>query len=523
MRASAGKPLNLSCLWSLDFLPPVDAKGSRLDSGLEGACSSSSQQPGFLFSLVNTLKQWSDVPSNVVLPAMTREDLEALAGRAGGAGASDSEKGAADIIKTLNEMSSSGQVDLLGSTYSYADPAGLEKMGLNEDADAQMRSGLQEMKRVQSQDWGFVPPLFDLTDEMVQRLSEGGADFTVVSEEVLQFSSAGRSLLEGNTLAQPVTFAGPNGSLIKAFPRDEQIYKFLQSGSETDPARLTQALVAELAMLQRENPSKVRTCVLAFPPGFMPPASFLETFYSTIKSFTWLRPATLAQLNSEPAQKALPGSLAAPASTLAQTAYDTRLAAVRSEALAYSNAIQLEKHPLKTELARAILVAEDYRFMTEQDSDAGQAYLDAMEDLVKGEVSKVRIEQKRSFMLSSTQGNINVSITSSLDYPITADLKMENPSLIFDNQEGITIRPRENTFSFSVNTHRKGSFLVDIILETGGLVIDHNQTTVNTSVINTMAIILLACLAGIVGAVVLIRRFSNKINSGKHAKGRNNS
>ncbi len=528
MRATAGKPLNVSPLWSMDFPPSANAAGSQVDSSLAAACSSSGTENGFFYQLLSILKQAPEIQSNIMIPEATYEDLETLAAQSQASGAEGPEKGAAEILKMLNDMSASGQIDIMGTTYASADLDSLLQMGLDSDAYAQLHSGLEAAQRFaqsrqdSSRKTGFVTPLFDLTDNTVKRLSEGGAGFTVVNEETLQASPIGRSLLEGYTLCQPVNFEGLDGSVIKAFPRDEAIYSYLEGTTETDASRLTQGIVAELAMLQREHPFVERACVLTFPASFVPSGQFLEQFYNTIKGSPWLRIASLSVLDGE--QAALQGdrsSVPAPAYEGTQSGYSVRLGEIRSEALAYSNAIQLEKHPLKAQLSRAIMVAENYRFTTERDSEAGQAYLDSMENLIKDELSKVKIEQKRSYTLSSTQGNLTVAVSSSLDYPVVANLKMENPSLTIDNQNGITIRPRENSFSFSVNTHRKGSFMVDIILETGGLMIDQTSTTVNTSIINTMAVILLACLAGLVAAVVLGRRLSHRYYKGKHAKGGN--
>jgi uncharacterized protein HemY len=63
---------------------------------------------------------------------------------------------------------------------------------------------------------------------------------------------------------------------------------------------------------------------------------------------------------------------------------------------------------------------------------------------------------------------------------------------------------------------------VDIVLEANGLVIDSTSTTVNTSIINTLAIILLVCVAAIVLLVFLVRRILHAIRSGKHSRGRAN-
>jgi hypothetical protein len=74
MDPGGGYPLNLSLLWSLDFLPAFDAQGNELDSGLASSCSSSTSESGFLYALANVLKQTPEVPSSMVLPYSTYQD-----------------------------------------------------------------------------------------------------------------------------------------------------------------------------------------------------------------------------------------------------------------------------------------------------------------------------------------------------------------------------------------------------------------------------------------------------------------
>jgi flagellar biogenesis protein FliO len=64
---------------------------------------------------------------------------------------------------------------------------------------------------------------------------------------------------------------------------------------------------------------------------------------------------------------------------------------------------------------------------------------------------------------------------------------------------------------------------VDIVLEADDLVIDSTSITVNTSIINTLAIILLACLAFIVALAILVRRLLRKYRGGKHSRGKVNT
>lgn len=521
MGPGGGYPLNLSLLWTLDFLPTYDAQGNELDGGLAAACSSSPSETGFLYALAKVLKRTPEVRSNMILPGTTYQDLETLAVRAKGEGSGDREKGAAEVLALLDDMFKGGQVDLVTTSYTFADLDPLAALGWEDDAAKQMELGSGGAGDTGAAGKGFVSPLFHLSDDTLQRIKQNGLEFTVVGGEAVQSSDAGKRLLEGTTLSQPVNFANQNGDVLKAFVRDEALYRYLEGTTQRDAPHMVQSIIAELAVLQREKPYAIRSCVLAFPPSFVPSKEFLEGLYNSLKGCPWLQTRFLSELNRD--QFALEGvTLQAPLYGEAPSSYDQRLEAVRNDARSFSSALP-EGHPLIEELARDILIAENYRFMEEKDVAAAQKYLDSINALIGGEVSRVKIEKKRSVTLSSTQGNLSVDITSGLDYPITATLRLENASLSFPEgnaKNDVIIEPRENHFTFSVNTHRKGSFIVDITLESGGLVLDQTSTAVNTSIINTLAIILLACFAFIVALVVAVRRLSARLRKGKHSKGR---
>ena len=522
MEPGGGYPLNLSLLWTLDFLPSTDALGKELDGGLAAACSSSPSETGFLYALAKVVRRTPEVRSSMVLPPSTYLDLEALAGAAEKNGSGDAERGAAEIKAILDEAFRGGQVDLLGTTYAFSNPDSLASQGWEDDAASQMRLGLAATEKLGAKGKGFVAPLFRLSDAMLQRMVENGREFTVVGEEALRASEAGTRLLQGTTLSQPVQFVNSNGYLLKAFLRDEALYNYLESTPQRDASHTVQGIFAELAVLQREKPGLVRSCVLAFPPSFVPAREFLDELYGAVKGCPWLQTRHLSELNQDqfPLEDI---ALRAPVYPEAAPSYIQKLGTVRGAVHAFTAAIP-QDHPWGKSLDRYLLVAENYRFMGDSDAATAQAYLEGIESAVQGEISKVRIEQKRSVTLSSTEGKLSVDITSALDYPLSALLSMHNASLTFPegNAREVVIEPRENRFIFSVNTHRKGSFIVDIVLETEGLVIDSTSTTVNTSIINTLAIILLACLVAIVALAVALRRLSRKLYGGKHSRGRAN-
>jgi hypothetical protein len=523
MDPAAGYPLNLSLLWTMDFLPSHDMQGNDLDGGLATACSSSTSETGFLSALAKVMKKTPEVPSTMIFPRSTFENLEELAGESGEEDSGDAAKGAEEVVTNLEELFAGGQVDLMSTTYSFADPDVLASRGWEEDVVEQMELGLEGAAGK-----GFAAPRFRLSDSTLQRMAENDMEFTVVGEGALESSAAGRRLLEGTTISQPVDFVNMNGYVLKAFVRDETLYAYLESTTQRDASHMVQNIIAELAVLQREKPYVVRSCVLAFPPNFVPSQGFLEEFYVAVKGCPWLQPRLLSELNAD--QSTLEGvALQAPVYTEAESAYTQKLDAVRKDVRALAGegpddpgAIP-EGNPLREELNRSILIAESYRFMVGDDATAAQAYLNSIQATIQGETAKVSIEQKRSVTLSSTKGKLSVDITSTLDYPLQGVvLRMENTSLTFPdgNAKLVTIEPRENRFIFDVNTHRKGSFIVDIVLEADDLVISSTTTTVNTSIINTLAIILLICLIAIVVLAIVARRLLRRYSGGKHAKGK---
>jgi len=516
-----GYPLNLSLLWSLDYLPAEDAQGSDLDTGLSTACSSSSSQPGFLYSLAKVMKRTPEVGSSIIMSSATYDDIEALADAAEEEESGEAEDGAADIKATFDEMFADEEADLIGTTFALADPDVLAAQGWEEDASEQMELGLEGDREEAAGSVGFVAPLFRLSDTMLQRMVENGMEFTVVGQEALESSAAGRRLLEGTTVSQPVRFVNSNGYLLKAFIRDETLYAYLESTPERDAEHMVQNIFAELAVLQRERPYVVRSCVLAFPPGFVPSKDFLDTFYNAVKDCPWLQPMRLSELNVD--QFPLEGvALQAPVYPDTPTSYMQRLEETRDKVEDFTATIP-DDHVLRDSLHRSLLIAENYRFTGDKDTAAATAYLSSINAIIDGETAKVSIELKRSVTLSSTEGKLSVDVTSSLDYPLeNVTLRMENASLTFPQGSSrvVTIEPRENRFIFDVDTHRKGSFIVDIMLEADGLVIDSTSITVNTSIINTLAIILLACLAFIVASVIIVRRLLRRYRGGKHSRGR---
>lgn len=519
MNPEIGYPLNLSLLWTLDFLPGTDALGNPLDGGLAAACSPSDQ--GFLHSLVDTLTERPAMASTLVLPVFTYQELVRLSSDSAN-GQEEAGRGAREVLDGLSRLLSEGRVDLLHTSYSFCDLATFQSPGWEEEVNKQVKLGLEGPDMVQSPGSGFVNPSFRLTDYAMRKMVEAGTDYTVISQEMLLYSEAGRELLQGSTISQPIQLVDSQGNLLKGFVLDQPIYTYLEESTAGEPRRLVQDLITELAVLQRERPYAIRSCVLAFPSGFLPGRDFLEIFYDALQSCPWVQVRRLEELSRD--QFPLEGvAIQAPQNVGEPSDYPDRLAPLRDRALSFSAAVVPEDHPLPRELAELVLVGMNHRFSDDTDQNATRNFLNSFQEYLDGWLSRVSIGRKRTVTLSGTAGNLSVDIQSELDFPLRATLRMENPNLSFPegNVLDIQVEPRENRFVLPISAHRRGSFLVDIELETNGLLLDHTTITVNTSIINTLAIILLACLLGLVGLGVLLRRAWLAMHRGKHVRGRN--
>ena len=516
MRPETGYPLNLSLLWTLDFFPATDARGNPLDGGLAAACSPT--EPGFLYSLLDTLGERPAMASSLVVPVFIYQELVKLSqGPSNGDAAAV--RGAQEILAKLSRLVGEGRVDLLNTSYSFCDLGLFELPEWSEEVEDQVRMGLEGTGVSKSMGTGFVNPSFRLTDSSMQRMVDSGMDYTVISQEVLKYSAAGRKLLQGTTISQPVRLVNSKGSLIKGFVLDEAIYAYLEGPAVGDPRHMVQNIIAELAVLQREKPYAIRSCVLAFPPDFLPGKEFLETLYDALQSCPWTQVRRLEDLSRD--QFPLEGvAVQVPESTEQASDYPAKLAPLRDQAISFSAAVLPADHPLHGELVRLVLLGMNHRFSDDSDQNATRSFLNSLRDYLDGWTSRISIGRKRSVTLSGTTGNLSVDVLSELDFPIRATLRLENPNLVFPegNVIEVQVEPRENRFVLPIGTHRRGSFLVDIELETNGLVLDSTTITVNTSIINTLAIILLACLAGIVALGMFLRRVWRNTAGGRHVR-----
>jgi len=164
---------------------------------------------------------------------------------------------------------------------------------------------------------------------------------------------------------------------------------------------MVQNILAELAVLQRERPYEVRSCVMAFPPGFVPSQEFLDLLYGTFKACPWLqtRRLSISTSTSSPWKtspcrlRSIPDNVVLPAE--AGNGAEQRRGFHR-------------RHPIRSCPAGQLATLAAHRGklpLHQRKRRRGGAGLSGQHRIHRhGETSGVTIEQKRSVTLSSTEG-----------------------------------------------------------------------------------------------------------------------
>ncbi|MEJ5185918.1 MAG: DUF6049 family protein [Candidatus Geothermincolales bacterium] len=507
------RPLQLALTWSADFLPPSDFQGTPLDQALDTAADPGGG--GYLFSLLSKMRQYQ-VPSSLVLPGQVVAYLERNDGPFfTNGGGSDKQ---AELLSSMRELNELGLLEVVPTTYALADLDLLREEGLEEDGTLQLMEGREALERIGFKLSGLVHPGFRMGPAQLEAALRSGATFSLVSPDVVRESRQGEKLLQGTTLTQPVFFSLQDGQALKCLVVDDILYDLLSSSPRSDPVMQVQDIMAELAVLQREKPSIERGCVLAFPPSFIPGDPFLECLYSSLANAAWLETTSLGTL----AERISPvkNVVLSPSPTFrVDSEFLTRLKDIKEMASAFSAALP-EDQPLGNALKELVLLLENYRFTEGVNSAAAGRMLESAEGFLQEQVSKIRIIKKKSVTLSGLKGSLAVNVVNDLGFPVKAVMKLENRNLIFPQGQvsEITLLPRENQFVFPVEAQRKGSYVVEITLETKGYVLGRTNLTVNTSMINSLAIILLICLTALLSLISLFRWSNRVMRTGKHAK-----
>ena len=311
---------------------------------------------------------------------------------------------------------------------------------------------------------------------------------------------------------QPLGFAPPATARLEAFPcgpvvallPDPAVQALLDPALlSADPVLGAQVVLGELAAIWLEQPGVPRAIVLGVPSGT--PAGFARPFAHRISRAPFLRPRRAADLAAlHPPDPEAPPARLLPSRTPGFTRdYAESLRRTRRLLEDYRSML-VQDDPLPDALATRLLIAEGGQFVGNELQ--GAAFVRAVRDRLRAELSSVRPVVVRTVTLSSRTGTIPIRVTKGTDrvLRVVVELASARIGLLQAVQEVELDRP-ERTLLFPVELRTTGRFPVRVLVRTpSGRVIADAILVVRSTAYNRVALVIT------LGAALLLLALSSR-------------
>ncbi len=518
-KLQSGLPLVLVPLWDVHYPPARDAQGGELDPSLIESCASDASSRGFLFSLLRAMDSHPGVRSGLALPGLNAEQIGSSAGGEGGEGAAGATAAVAGLLKSLWEGK---RVELLSSTYAYADLALLIEEGWEEDAREQaLRGGNALAVLLQGRaPGGLFPPRFSMHPELPGLLADEGAAYTLTTETYLAAAGDKRALAEARS-GFPLWLSSGGEIALEAMVVDAPLYAVLEGwDGDRDPGGrvVLDDILAETYVLQNAKPDEKRLCLLAFPDTFRPDAEVIDRLFDELELMPWVRTETPeTALSAVRPREGRPVGIGRVEESAPP--YFAELRGVRERILGYRQAL-LDDNPLKESLYRDLLAAQGSDLYDDHREGVGERFLRSLSDRLQAELDGIRVVEQGSVTLSSTQGELTVVVSNLNPYPVRAELSLSSRGVVFPRGERVEVllEPQENRIGVPVITTGKGGFLVDIELRCGGLKVSGSLVNLRTSNINTLSVVFLVIVVALLLLAAALKRMRHWGRRGRHER-----
>ncbi len=507
--------LSVAVVLPFHAAPNVDPKGQ-----VQPATATQSRQ---LASLVEALASHPDV---AVTLGVTPQTLDALA--AGDAAARSTLSGLQQVVR-------SGTDQILPSTYAAVSTKDMLSTGLAGDVTKQLQMGSTVLterlgKTPASTGWVVNGPLDpDVLGDLVGR---GATQLIVPDADLSPFPPA----------AQLYTFAYPTQLVGPGVPPNAKVTTFAADAGLTsdfnNPGGAVLAasqLLAEMAMIQVETPSYTRGVAVVPPAGWAANPVFIDTLLAGLEDHPLLQAVTTSGLFSKvsapatgPVERSLAGAAAqagvAPRSGSAATSSGAPRAGAggsgggSSLGAGDATAIQAARAqlqalalfaPTEQQTAKSLQV----QLLVSESQDLTESQRQALLNAVTGTASKllggVSLPHSSSITLTSTRGEIPLTILSSNPLHVHVRLQLSSERLFFhafNPPSGhcvvstsstevcdLTLTTHNTTLKVPVETRSSGVFPLNVSLLTpdGSQQLGLDSDTVRSTAVSNVGIILI--------------------------------
>ncbi|HVE46001.1 MAG TPA: DUF6049 family protein [Acidimicrobiales bacterium] len=481
-----GFPLKVALVLPVHAAPALGPTGER---------SLSARATADLAQLVSGVQAYPLVPLSL-LP--TPETLDALA-----ASTRDED---AETLTSLAAGADGRQV--VAGAYVPVDLRDFTDR-LGAERTAQLDKGTRAIERTlhtraDTRTWVATEPL---DENAILQLRQQQVDRLVVPEAALEPVDLAVTLaqpfeLEVRSVRRPQVLAADR-ALSSRFARTD------------DPVLAAHHLLADLAVVYGDSPSRPRVVVALAPRSWRPSKAFLDALLAGISTssviagstldaaFADVQPAT-ARPNIPLVRRLLPASNAGLLPADAITSARKRLTG-------FSSIIDAT-NPLDDALEELLLVAQG------ADLRPGRraAYLNGVAQRINSQIGLIQVPPNRSVTLTARTGEIPVTILSKAPYPVNLQLEVDSEKLEFPkgSRRELSLSRKNTTQRFSVRARTSGTFPLRLRLVSpdGTMVLGRSRFTVRSTAASGMGVMLSAGA----GAFLLLWWIRH------HARGRRN-
>lgn len=368
-----------------------------------------------LSRLATVLNADANVPASILSDPLTLGSLQA-----GAAAGSTTDR---NTLAALAGVPQNGLVQVLPSTYSPVSPGDLVVAGMSGEADRQLAAGtaaLRSVYRVGPSDgtWVVNGPLDIATLGFLQ--AHHATTLIVPNGDLTAYNS-------------PFTFASATwlqfgATRLKVIAADPQLTSDFTSADP--PVLAANHLLAELAMIQTEQPSNNRGVVAMPPPGWSGSPEFIATVLAGLNGNPLVKAVTASQLFDALPNPEVTRYLADPVPAPGRSA--TALFNAADRILAARNdlgavAAMLPDNTALTGLSQQLLIAEAERL----DPATRSTILDAITAERNRVVGEVDLPGSTSITLTATKGQLPITILTSPNVHPRVELRLRSQKLIF--------------------------------------------------------------------------------------------
>lgn len=325
----------------------------------------------------------------------------------------------------------------------------------------------------------------DLDERSALRLQQQQVDRFVVPEPTLEPVDLDVTLaqpfeLDVRAVRRPTAVAGDSG-LAAHF------------GPATDPVLAAHRLLADLAVVYQDRPSRARAVVVVVPRSWRPDRAFLDSLLAGLSTSTVVSGTTVDDVfaNVEPATTAgrapLVRRLAPRAAGATVPAEDVR--AARRRLVAFASMLTPD-NALDDRIEELLMVAEGAGLR----SGRRQEYLDGIAARIRSHTRAVQVPAHRSITLTARTGEIPVTVLSRTGYPLHVQIRVASEKLDFPkgSVRNVNLDRRSTTERFSVKARTSGSFplRVSLVSPDGDLVLGNSRFTVRSTAASGVGVVL---------------------------------